>query len=80
MTETRHEHPDGTYSIAFWQDDVGNPVAREDATRCEVTTYAADGTMLERAYASVTPEPVRPCGDPERFVGDGADLVWDEHS
>lgn len=58
MAEERIEGPTpngGAYSIAYWRDDNGNPVDREQATKVEIVEYDEAGEQVWRSYANMPP-------------------------
>lgn len=71
---TTIRNADGSVEVASWLDADGNPVARRHAARVEVTHYDADGRAVGSTYAMVSTS--LPPGRLERFIGDGADLIW----
>lgn len=45
----------GVASMIHYQDDDGQPVPRDHATRCEIVELDAEGDHVGRTYGSLTP-------------------------
>lgn len=56
-TRTDGQTPNGgTYSIAYWQNENGQPVDQSVAVRVEVIEYDQNGEQVWRTYGDITPE------------------------
>lgn len=57
-TTERFEGPTpngGVASEIFYQDESGQPVPKELATRCEIVELDADGNQVARTYGTLSP-------------------------
>jgi hypothetical protein len=43
----------GIYSIAFFRDDHGKPVPKNQATQCEIVEYDGNDEAIQRTYGVI---------------------------
>jgi len=43
----------GAYSIAYWQDEEGQPTTKAKAKRAEIIEYDEDGKAIARTYGDI---------------------------
>jgi hypothetical protein len=58
----------GVYSIAYFQDDQGIPVAKEDATKIEIIEFDKNDRQIWRTY--MTKEPYQARKNSDNVIGD----------